>query len=234
LAAAVGCFSRDGFRRTALDRVARAAGISRAAVYLHFANKEELFRALVEALHARTLEEADAAARGSGDLAERVTAMLVAKTGRFFDLLRASPHAEEFLDENHRLCGELSAAAAANHVRLLARLLASAADVGTIDPGRAGLSIKDAAELLLDTAEGIKSRGRALLSADGYRRRLGAAVRIVLAGLARPTPAAGRQRASTASAKRAIPAAISASESEPWPSKSAERRGRRRKSAVVE
>src|SRR6478672_1209603 len=98
LAAGLRCFGRDGFRRTALDRVAREAGISRAALYLHFANKEDLFRALVDDLHARALAEATAAARADGPLAERLTAAMVAKTARFFDLLRASEHAEEFLD----------------------------------------------------------------------------------------------------------------------------------------
>jgi AcrR family transcriptional regulator len=247
LAAAVACFSRDGFRRTALDRVAQAAGISRAALYLHFANKEDLFRALVGTLHARTLEEATRAARDPGGLAERVTAVLMAKSGRFFELLRASPHAEEFLDENHRLCGELSADAAAKHTRLLGRMLRAAASAQEIDLGSAGLSAESAAELLLDTAEGIKTRGHATLSPEAYRRRLGDAVRIVLAGLGagasgaampprrsaqppsprgvRSAPRAGR---SSTSAKHAMPSAISASSSVPWPTKSAARRGRRR------
>lgn len=184
LAAGLRCFGRDGYRRTALDRVAREAGISRAALYLHFANKEELFRALVDDLHGRALAEATAAAGGPGTLAERLTAVLVAKTARFFDLLRASEHAEEFLDENHRLCGELSAAFAAKHARLLGRMIAAAEAAGEISLVGAAPSAKAVAELLLDTAEGIKARHRTILSSDAYRRRLGDAVRIVVAGLA--------------------------------------------------
>ncbi len=189
LAAGLHCFGRDGFRRTALERVATEAGVSRAAVYLHFANKEELFRALVDDLHARALSEATAAARGDGPLADRLTAVMVAKTARFFDLLRASDHAQEFLDENHRLCGEISTAFAAKHARLLARMIATAAAAGEISLATAGASATQVAELLLDTAEGIKTRNRTLLSADAYRRRLGDAVRIMLAGLvATPSP----------------------------------------------
>lgn len=186
LAAGLHCFGRDGFRRTALDRVAREAGISRAALYLHFANKEELFRALVDDLHARALADATAAAGAAGPLADRLTAAMVAKTGRFFDLLRASEHAAEFVDENHRLCGGISATFAAKHARLLTRMLAEAAARGEIAPTAHGASTAQIAELLLDTAEGIKARNRTLLSSDAYRRRLGAAVRLVIGGLTPP------------------------------------------------
>ncbi len=187
LAAGLRCFGREGYRRTALDRVAREAGISRAALYLHFANKEELFRALVDDLHARALDDATAAAHGAGPLAERVAAAMAAKTARFFDLLRASQHADEFLDENHRLCGEISATFAAKHARLLARMLATAAATGEISFAARGTSATQVAELLLDTAEGIKTRHRTILSSAAYRRRLGAAVGLILAALA-PSP----------------------------------------------
>jgi AcrR family transcriptional regulator len=188
LEAGLRCFGRDGYRRTALDRVAREAGISRAALYLHFANKEELFRALVDDLHGRALAEATAAAGAVGTLAERLTTVMVAKTARFFDLLRASEHADEFLDENHRLCGEISSTFAAKHARLLGRMIATAAATGEISLSRVGTSATQVAELLLDTAEGIKTRHRTILSAEAYRRRLGDAIRIVLAGLAAETP----------------------------------------------
>jgi AcrR family transcriptional regulator len=185
LAAALRSFGRDGYRRTALDRVAQEAGISRAAVYLHFANKEELFRALVTDLHARALAAATAAADADGELTERLTAILVAKTGRFFELLRASEHAEEFLDENHRQCGAISAAYAVKHARLLGRVIARAAAAGEVSLSAPGASAPQIAELLLDTAEGIKARNRPSLSARAYERRLGQAVRILIAGLQR-------------------------------------------------
>jgi AcrR family transcriptional regulator len=186
VAAALRCFARDGYRRTALDRIAAEAEVSRAAVYLHFANKEALFRALVADLHAEALAEAERAASRSAGLAERLAAVLAARSGRFFDLLRTSEHAEEFLDENHRLCGSLSTRAAAKHARLLARVLAAAAAAGTISPAAAGLSPAQAAELLLATADGIKTRGRTTLSRREFERRLAQAVRVVVAGLTPP------------------------------------------------
>jgi AcrR family transcriptional regulator len=52
LEAAVAVFKRFGYRKTSMDEVARAARVSRQGLYLHFANKEDLFRAAV--LHALT------------------------------------------------------------------------------------------------------------------------------------------------------------------------------------
>ena len=117
---------------------------------------------------------------------------MVAKTARFFDLLRASEHAEEFLDENHRLCGEISATFAAKHARLLGRMIATRRGRRRDLAAAPGASATQIAELLLDTAEGIKTRHRTILSADAYRRRLGEAVRIVLAGLSATPSRRGR------------------------------------------
>src|SRR5271156_2428383 len=47
LEAAVGVFARYGFRKTSMDEVARAAGVSRQGLYLLFADKETLFRQAV-------------------------------------------------------------------------------------------------------------------------------------------------------------------------------------------
>ena len=48
LDAAVVEFERHGFRRVALDDVARRAGVSRTTIYRRFANKDELVTAVVE------------------------------------------------------------------------------------------------------------------------------------------------------------------------------------------
>src|SRR5436190_11360203 len=44
---ATSVFTRYGFKKTSMDDVARAAGLSRQGLYLHFANKEELFKQAV-------------------------------------------------------------------------------------------------------------------------------------------------------------------------------------------
>ncbi len=44
--AAATVFAQYGFRRTTMNDIAQAAGISRPALYLMFANKENLFQGL--------------------------------------------------------------------------------------------------------------------------------------------------------------------------------------------
>jgi AcrR family transcriptional regulator len=48
VAAARGLFANDGYAATSLDAVASAAGVTKGALYHHFAGKRELFRAVYE------------------------------------------------------------------------------------------------------------------------------------------------------------------------------------------
>jgi AcrR family transcriptional regulator len=180
---ALRCFARQGFRGTAMDAVAREAGISRAALYLHFPTKEVLFRALVEALHAQGLAAATAAAAADGPLDARVRGVVEAYAVRLFALVRTSPHAAEFLDENDRACGDLAAAARAGYRRLLARLVGAAARRGQLDLRAARLSADDAAALLLDAVDGVKRQSHHHDSVDAFRARIRQLVAVVLRGL---------------------------------------------------
>ena len=47
LQSAAGVFLRYGYRKTSMDDLARAADLSRQGLYLHFANKEALFKEVV-------------------------------------------------------------------------------------------------------------------------------------------------------------------------------------------
>lgn len=49
LQAAIGCINDQGWNRTRVDDVAAAAGLSKGAVYIHFANKRALLVGLLEA-----------------------------------------------------------------------------------------------------------------------------------------------------------------------------------------
>src|SRR5436190_2097725 len=100
LTAALERFSHYGFRRTSMEDIAQQAGISRAAVYRHFGNKEDVFRALAEAMHEKAMAEVEQAGRGTGSVGTRLAGALGAKLAAFFDLVSSTAHARELIDEN--------------------------------------------------------------------------------------------------------------------------------------
>jgi AcrR family transcriptional regulator len=184
LPAAFTCFSRYGYKRVSLEQIAQETGISRAALYLHYRNKEDLFRALarrlVEEAHAAALE---AAARPA-PVARRLEAVLDAKYGSLLDRIHDSPHAAEILDENGRLCADVLFDSRRRFLRVLRGAIAEAESTGEIDLATAGLDAGEAAELLVDCVKGLERVGA---SPAGFRRRLARLVRVFVAGLgARP------------------------------------------------
>lgn len=67
LKAALAEFSRRGYSATTLDGVARAAGVTRGAVYWHFANKAALYEELLRAFGGQAGAIMRAAAAEGGD-----------------------------------------------------------------------------------------------------------------------------------------------------------------------
>ena len=62
LDAAGHCFAASGYARTAVERIAVQAGVSKALVYNYFRSKEQILEAVLE----RTLEDWDEATRATG------------------------------------------------------------------------------------------------------------------------------------------------------------------------
>jgi len=98
LAAAHTCFWRNGIRRTAIEDVAREAGVAKGTVYLYFASKEELFSTLASELCDASLNAVHAALAARGSLTRRLAGALDAKIGHFHRLLAGTPHAAELLE----------------------------------------------------------------------------------------------------------------------------------------
>jgi AcrR family transcriptional regulator len=187
LRAALERFSHYGFRRTAMEDIAQQAGISRAAIYLHFRNKEEVFRALAREMHEKAIGAAEDAAGAPGAVAARIEQALAAKLGAFFEIVHATAHARELLDENSRLCGDISAEFRDRHLKLLRGLIDAGSRRGELALGPAGLSPSAAAEMLLDCAKGIESSGSGAMTPAAYQRRLSQMVRVVVLGLGAAT-----------------------------------------------
>lgn len=183
LAAALLQFGRYGFRRTSMADIAKETGVSRASLYSHFENKEEIFRELSISLHEEALGNAERALEtdsGSADLEDRCVAALLAKVGRLHDFVTESPHGSEIMDENSRLCGDVVTASSARLQGMLVSAFVAGEASGELDLKAAGLTAGEAAELLRLATAGLKQDAP---DAGTFRTRLQNFVRVFFAGL---------------------------------------------------
>jgi TetR/AcrR family transcriptional regulator len=172
------CFARHGVRRTTMEDIATAAGMSRPAVYQYVRNKDDAFRRLAERLFATARAAARAAAGEAAALPDRLFGILGPKLALTQRVFRDSPHATELLGEHARLTVDLDAALAADLKRLVVAALV-AAEV----PRRDAREIAEIAVALTRGVEADRSDDRAT------ERRLRRGLALIVAGLdAAPFP----------------------------------------------
>ncbi|NES14952.1 MULTISPECIES: TetR/AcrR family transcriptional regulator [Micromonospora] len=174
LTAAYECFTRHGVRRTTMDDIAAAAGMSRPAVYQYVRNKDDAYRRLAERLFAESLAAARRSAADAGTLERRLHDLLAAKLELTLRLHRESRHAAELLDASTKLTGDLVEAYTRELTDLVAGTLADAA----------GPRARAVADVLVALTRGLEAD---LTDPDLPRRRLRDGVALVVAGL-RPHP----------------------------------------------
>ncbi|MFG2166342.1 TetR/AcrR family transcriptional regulator [Micromonospora chersina] len=171
LTAAYECFTRHGMRRTTMDDIAAAAGMSRPAVYQYVRNKDDAYRRLAERLFDGSLAQARRAAATPGaDLARRLHDVLAAKLELTLRLHRESRHATELLDTSTKLTGDLVEAYTRELTDVVAGALADAA----------GPRARAVADVLVALTRGLEAD---LTDPDLPRRRLRDGVALIVAGL---------------------------------------------------
>jgi AcrR family transcriptional regulator len=182
LEAAMRVFSRYGFKKASMDDLARAAGLSRQGLYLHFATKEALFKqAVVSTLDGLRAAGRKALARDKLTVEERVLGAFEAVHGHAIGQPGAE-HMNELLEAAAQLVGPVVDELEHDLIGETARLLRSSGVAGRWK--NAGLSAKDLAEHLCAASHGLKHR---VTNPADYRDRMRVAVQIVCRRL-RPSP----------------------------------------------
>jgi AcrR family transcriptional regulator len=127
LDAAKNLFAQYGYQRTSMVDIAKAAGLSRPALYLQFHSKDEVYLALAEAVVSRALNDAQAAWVDGSDFDTNLKNVILAKDLPMYRLLHASPHGAELLaidaaatERFAKALDEGFAAILANHAQRLA------------------------------------------------------------------------------------------------------------------
>jgi AcrR family transcriptional regulator len=176
LDAATRVFLRYGFKKTSMDDVARAAGVSRQGLYLHFETKELLFKETVLRLAEATREAGRAAlANEEIDIEDRLVDGFAAIHGKGLDD-GMNENGDELLEAATALVGpvveEVDAVLLTGVVKILKSSGVSA------EWKDSGMTAKDLAEHLLATSYGLKHR---VSGSSEYREKMRIAVRLVCA-----------------------------------------------------
>ncbi|WP_438001396.1 TetR/AcrR family transcriptional regulator [Sorangium sp. So ce185] len=151
--AALTVFLRFGFRKTSMDEVARAANVSRQGLYLHFATKEELFRASVAYFLDTALAAAAAAlADAERPLEERLVAAFDTWVGQFVGALGSD--AADLHAATKELVGPTVDEREGQFVEAVEEALRASGLVAAYAP--AGVTARQLAETLYAAARGLK------------------------------------------------------------------------------
>lgn len=162
LDAALECFLDYGFRKTSLEDVASAAGISRSSIYGYFRNKDDLFLSTVERLVGGAHDRAGAVLGSDLEPREKLLAIVRAWVLEPMGRILASRHGAELMEAGHGISSDMVCGYEKRMTDLLAGVV-----------GDAGL-----AELMVLSIHGLKSDSPDI---DVLEERLTRLVDLVLA-----------------------------------------------------
>lgn len=172
LLATIETFAQYGYRKTSMQDLARAAGLSRPALYQYFRNKEDIARHLVRRYFEQTVPEVEAALRSQGSISEQLEAAFRAKIAGMAQLI-GTPHGEEFLELGQSVCSDLVADGVARLNTVFTQWLDREAAQGRVQLSG---SAAETARVILAALDGVKTPPLDHLEADVTRlaRLLGA------------------------------------------------------------
>lgn len=98
LDAALAKFSAYGFARTSMADIAEAAAMSRPALYQHYGNKEEIFRAMLERVFEEAADNAIAWLAVESDLSSQLDGFLQSWSGDLMERMRATEHGSDLVE----------------------------------------------------------------------------------------------------------------------------------------
>lgn len=168
-------FAQYGFRRTAMNDIAQAAGISRPALYLMVENKEDLFSEVVTFRFNQGIEKAISTLSGSGSIAQRITASILAFEKIFYEPVAESPHGAELMDMSISIAADLMKKGQGRLERVFSQALEEAISNGEIVFSDMPMKPLAFVRLLISSIGGLKKHATSM---KGLRRQISAVVGI--------------------------------------------------------
>ena len=175
--AASDVFAAYGFRRTSMNDIAQAAGISRPALYLLFNNKEDLFRQMATARQNFAIDQATNELASDASLPERVAAAIQTYEAVYYEPVSESPHGAELMDVNLSIAADDMQK---GHERLIAALAKSIDDAvarGEVEQPDLGMNSRQYIELLMSSIFGQK---KSATSKRDFRRKVRSVISVFM------------------------------------------------------
>ncbi|MBX3571983.1 MAG: TetR/AcrR family transcriptional regulator [Mesorhizobium sp.] len=151
-------FLTYGIQRTTMDDIAKAAEMSRPALYLLFRNKIDIYQAIALSYFDASAASARRVLAGDGPIGERLNLLLETSMFAMMEEFMRSPHGHEILDMKNQLAGDVLADWKAEITSLVAEALDRAARDSGVDLAARGYSAETLASLFWDAIEGMKAR----------------------------------------------------------------------------
>ncbi len=158
LSAGLKTFLDYGFKRTTMDDIARAAGMSRPALYLVFKNKKDIFRACIIGFTDQLKNRLDEIVASNASAEESTYAVLTAGIVEPFHLLAQTAHGPEIFDIKSDLAADLFEEWMRTLEMAITSILQRTVADGSLDLTKTDMKPAQIAAVIVDGAEGIKIR----------------------------------------------------------------------------
>jgi AcrR family transcriptional regulator len=189
LDAAMRVFRRHGFRRSSIEQAAEEAGLTRQALYHHFASKEALFRAVLERIYEQGLEAEIAAAKTAEEegceLVEILVAQIAARMQALLASLQGSPHIEELFSEHLAQARDLFQSYSSRFADEIAATITRVCRKRKLALA-SGVSVRELARCVEMAIHGTKSAFPSMQPVDAFLKQLEVMLRMLIAGAMAP------------------------------------------------
>ncbi len=169
--AALTLFARYGYKRTSMDDIARAAGLAKATLYLHFKGKDDVFRAMLSLLGKRVEARCREVLVSKAPFERRLAGLMRAHFATAFESFGAGEHLPELKAVIATVAGHEIMAFETMFAEFAVGLFTQADAAGEIAIARPGLEIGALVRTLMQAAAGAKL-GAPAPSCEAYGARL--------------------------------------------------------------
>lgn len=157
LAAAADVVFAYGYQRTSMDDIARAAEVSRPALYLLFRNKSDIFRAIAGHFFEQSAQAARAALSENLPFEARISGAINRSVFALVAHIQSKPHGSEILDLKNTLAGDLHSVWLEEMRELFAAAFELEANKNGVSLSKGGLDGPGLSRIFLAALEGVKS-----------------------------------------------------------------------------